>query len=244
VTPSEAVIWHDVESAGYAADLPLWRELAEEAAGPVLDVGAGTGRVALDLARRGHHVTALDRDTELLAELRHRAGELPIDVVEADARDFALGRRFPLVVVPMQTIQILGGPDARAAFLGCAREHLAPSGLLVATVTSELLAFEAHEQIILPLPDLAEHEGWVYASQPIGIRGEPGATVIERLRVIVSPDGERTEQRNEVRLDTLDADGLADEARAMGFDPLPSREIEPTHEHVGSAVALLRARPD
>jgi SAM-dependent methyltransferase len=243
VTPSEAVIWHDVECAGYAADLPLWRELAADVGDPVLDVGAGTGRVALDLAGRGHQVTALDHDTDLLDELRRRAGDLPIDVVKADARDFALGRRFPLIVVPMQTVQILGGPDARAAFLGRAIEHLEPNGLLVASVTSELLAFEAHEQIILPLPDLAEHEGWVYASQPIGIRGDPGAAVIERLRVIVSPDGERTEQRNEVRLDTLDADGLADEARAMGFDPLPSREIEPTHEHVGSTVVALRAPP-
>ena len=45
------VMWHDVECGSYVADLPLWRRLAAEAGGPVLDVGAGTGRVALDLAR-------------------------------------------------------------------------------------------------------------------------------------------------------------------------------------------------
>jgi SAM-dependent methyltransferase len=241
VTPSEAVIWHDVECGGYAADLPLWRELAAEAGDPVLDVGAGTGRVALDLARGGHQVTALDHDPELLAELRLRAGDLPVHIVEADARDFDLGRRFALVAVPMQTIQILGGPEGRAAFLGCAHEHLEPGGLLVATVTSELLAFEAHEQIILPLPDLAEHEGWVYASQPVGIRGEPGATVIERLRVSVSPDGERSEEHNEVRLDALDPAALADEARRLGFEALPPRTIPETDEHEGSTVAVLRA---
>ena len=60
------VIWHDVECGGYAADLPLWRELARAEAGPVLDVGAGAGRVALELARHGHDVTALDRDAVLL----------------------------------------------------------------------------------------------------------------------------------------------------------------------------------
>ena len=59
---SRRSVWHDVECGGYAADLPLWRELAAREAGPVLDVGAGTGRVALDLARAGHDVTALDRD--------------------------------------------------------------------------------------------------------------------------------------------------------------------------------------
>ena len=68
-TFSPLVAWHDVECGGYRADLPLWRELARAEAGPVLDVGAGTGRVALDLARAGHSVTALDREPELLDAL-------------------------------------------------------------------------------------------------------------------------------------------------------------------------------
>ena len=55
-------IWHDLECGAYAEDLPLWRSLASTYGDPVLDVGAGTGRVALDLARRGHRVTALDRE--------------------------------------------------------------------------------------------------------------------------------------------------------------------------------------
>jgi len=56
---SAAVIWHDVECGGYEGDLALWRELAA-AGGPILDLGCGTGRVALDLARRGHRVHGLD----------------------------------------------------------------------------------------------------------------------------------------------------------------------------------------
>ena len=64
-----SVIWHDIECGAYAEDLPLWRSLAAEYGDPVLDVGAGTGRVALDLARAGYRVTALDRDPELLAAL-------------------------------------------------------------------------------------------------------------------------------------------------------------------------------
>ncbi len=114
-------IWHDLECGAYAEDLGLWRALVDAHGEPVLDVGAGTGRIALDLARRGARVTALDRDPELLAELRRRGEGLPLDTVEADAREFALGRRFPLCIVPMQTIQLLDGPAGRAAFLTCAR---------------------------------------------------------------------------------------------------------------------------
>ena len=66
VTVPAHVVWHDVECGGYDADLALWRELAREAGGPVLDVGAGTGRVALRLAGAGLDVTALDLDGELL----------------------------------------------------------------------------------------------------------------------------------------------------------------------------------
>ena len=60
------------------------------AAGPILDIGAGTGRVALDLARAGHSVTALELDRALLGALSERAGDLDVEPVCADARTFEL----------------------------------------------------------------------------------------------------------------------------------------------------------
>src|SRR3954454_4409963 len=81
-------LWHDLECADYREDLPLWRSLAAEAGGPVLDVGAGTGRVTLDLASRRVPVVALDIEPALLAALRHRATELSIETFVADARRF------------------------------------------------------------------------------------------------------------------------------------------------------------
>ena len=74
-TPEEAVIWHDVENGAYEADLALWRELALGAGGPVLEVGCGTGRVAIDLARHGHHVLGVDIEPAFVSALRERAAE-------------------------------------------------------------------------------------------------------------------------------------------------------------------------
>src|SRR3954464_16102956 len=91
-------LWHYLECGAYSEDLPLWRALAAEAGGPVLDVGAGTGRVTLDLAARGATVVALDIDSALLEALEHRARGLSVETVVADARQLAMGgRRFSLV---------------------------------------------------------------------------------------------------------------------------------------------------
>ena len=166
------VIWHDIECGGYAADLPLWRELARVEAGPVLDVGAGAGRVALELAGQGHDVTALDRDAALLAELaaRARATGLEVRTELADAAGFELaGAPFGLIVVPMQTIQLLPGRAARAAFLASAREHLASGGLVALALSEVLEAFEVDPAAPVP-PDRGERDGWRYLSFPVAIR--------------------------------------------------------------------------
>nr|MBA3301962.1 hypothetical protein [Thermoleophilaceae bacterium] len=62
---NEAVLWHDVECAAYTADLGLWEELCS-GDGAVLDIGAGSGRVSLHLARAGCSVTAIDSHPELV----------------------------------------------------------------------------------------------------------------------------------------------------------------------------------
>ena len=237
------VLWHDLECGGYVADLPLWRELADEAGGPpgpLLDVGAGSGRVALDLARAGYEVVALDRDPILLETLRERAGELPLEMALADACDFALQRRFAFVLAPMQTVQLLGGPARRAAFLRCAAAHLVPGGLLACAIADALEGFDA-EHTEPPLPDVLERDGWVYASQPVAVRPEAEGTTIERIRQTVAPDGARTAEVDAVVLDRLDGDGLEAEGVAIGLQAAGRRFVEMTDDHVGSEIVLLRA---
>ena len=246
------VIWHDVECASYAEDLPLWRSLAAEHGDPVLDVGAGTGRVTLDLARAGYRVTALDRDPDLIAELERRLGENrhiapdvsqpPVTTVVADARDFDLGeRRFPLVVVPMQTIQLLGGVEGRIAFLTCARRHMSPGGVLAVAIAEVLDLYEVVDGMQMPMPDVREVGGIVHSSQPTAVRADSSGFVLERRREIVGLDGDMIVEENMIRLDRLTVRGLEREGEAVGFTRGGRAHVPATEDYSGSEVVVLRA---
>jgi SAM-dependent methyltransferase len=236
-----SVIWHDLECGRYRQDLGFWQELAARSGGPILDVGAGTGRVTLELARAGHEVTALDLHPELLRELARRAEGLPVRTVAADARSFAVPERFALCVVPMQTIQLLGGRDGRRQFLARARAHLVPGGLLAVALADELEVFEVEPGDGGPLPDVDEVDGVVYSSQPTAVRAGQDVFVLERRREIVSPSGELSREQDVIHLDRLQPAQLEEEARTAGLTVHPRHAIGPTQDYVGSVVVMLGA---
>lgn len=242
VTAVDAAAWHDVECAAYAADIPLWRELAAERGGPVLDIGCGTGRVALDLAARGHEVAGIDADPVLVAALDARATArgVPARAVATDARSLELDRRFPLALAPMQVAQLLGGPRGRAAMLASVASHLAPGGLLAVALADPFEAIPAGEARP-PLPDLLEVDGWVLSSTPVAVRDEPQAVAIDRVRQAVSPAGELTEELATIVLDSCAPATLEDEGRAAGLRPAGRRNVPPTADYVGSTIVLLEA---
>jgi SAM-dependent methyltransferase len=240
----EAVIWHDVECGGYDADLPLWRELARGAGGPILDLGAGTGRVTLDLAAAGHDVTALDADAVLLDELAGRAHErgLHVRCITADARALDSVGLFSLVLAPMQFVQIMGGERGRAALLRGVAACLHPGGTFAAAISDLDEAIPA-EDAAPPLPDVGERGGWIYSSLPLDVRPEPGGIAVEWLRQVVSPAGELNEQRRTQMLDSLTPAQLAGEAAAHRLRLEARHEIGHTTEYIGSTVVLLE-RPE
>jgi SAM-dependent methyltransferase len=239
------VIWHDLECGRYAQDLPLWHDLAREYVPEdqaLLDVGAGTGRVTLSLARAGHRVVALDRDAELLAELELRASGLEVETVRADARTFMLpGRSFPLIVVPMQTIQLLGGAGGHSAFLLQARAHLArPGAVAIAiAVAEDFEEFEWHDGDHLPLPDIEEIAGSVYFSQPTAVRRFGNTYVLERRRQTIDARGARTSSDDRIELDILSAEQLEAAGHDAGLQLVDVREVPPSEEHIGSQVVVL-----
>jgi SAM-dependent methyltransferase len=233
-------LWHDLECGGYREDLRLWLTLADAAGGPVLDVGAGTGRVSVYLATRGVPVVALDAEAALLEALERRAGALPVETVVADARAMALSREFPLILVPMQTLQLLGGAGGRAAFLRRALDHLKPGGLLAAAVADALDCFDSEHELAPP-PDACEIDGVCYASQLVGVEDEGDRAAIHRRRTIVGP-GERYEAEDViVRLDRVAAGAIAAQARELGFATAGQLLVRETEEYLGSTVVVVRA---
>jgi SAM-dependent methyltransferase len=238
---TEGAIWHDIECGGYTADLPLWRELASRAAGPVLELGAGTGRVALDLAERGHEVTALDSDAVLLEELERRAKRrgLTVATVHADARRLTRLGSFELVLAPMQLLQVVGGPPARAEVLAGVAALLVTGGSFAAAI-AELDDAIAPEDAEPPVPDVGERDGWVFSSLPLDVRPDPAGVAVERLRQRVSPTGELSEERHTQLLVSVSPDAVEREAAAAGLRPEARHEIAPTRDHVGSMVIVCR----
>jgi SAM-dependent methyltransferase len=235
-------IWHDLECGSYTADLMFWQALAQKIGGPVLDVGAGTGRTTLALAREGHEVVAIDHDDALLAQLRDRAAGLDVMTIVADARAFWLELSFPLIIVPMQTIQLLGGAEGRASFFECAVYHLETPGVLAIAIADDLELFDVSDGTTPgPLPDVVEHDGIVYSSRPIAVRADGDGFELERRRETVTADGQLSTEQDLIHLDRVDADTLEAEAAAAGLRAASRLDIAATEDYVGSTVVMLRA---
>jgi SAM-dependent methyltransferase len=232
-----AALWHDLECGGYREDLPSWRSLAAATGGPVLDIGAGTGRVTLDLAAHGLPVVALDSDAALLAALAHRAAGLAVETVVADARSFELGRRFPLIVVPMQTLQLLRGRRGRTAFLRCARSHLEPGGVIAAALADAMDCFD-DEHDAPPPPDACDIADVRYTSQLLAVVDDSGRAAIRRRREIIGPS--RNAEDIVVQLDRIEADEVAAEAAGLGFVVEPHRHVPESERYLGSTIVVLR----
>lgn len=119
-----------------AGDVEFYLDHARRLGGPILELGAGTGRVLVPLAAAGHHIVGLDRSRPMLGVAEAKLAAYPVAaahsrLVEGDMTDFDLGQRFAQIIVPARAFQHLIAPTGQRAALRCIRRHLAPGGHLI-----------------------------------------------------------------------------------------------------------------
>jgi SAM-dependent methyltransferase len=145
--------YYDLENAAFTEDLDFWLELAEAQGGPILELGCGTGRVLLNLARRGYAVTGLDNSVEMLDRLRAKLGAAsarhlatPPVIHQAALEDFDLGQQFRLALMPYNTFMHLLTTEAQLDVLNRIRRHLVPGAVLAFDLPNPGDAYAAQEQ--------------------------------------------------------------------------------------------------
>ena len=238
-------IWQEVEFGSYGADLALWVELAAQTAGPVAELGAGAGRVALHLAGHGHEVIAVERDLDLIRELEHLAKQrgVAVSVVAEDLEspaEIRLPVRPALAIGPLHLIQIVD-PPARPALLARLREMLAPGGALALTLVDESTLLTSGAASTQILPDMRELDGWVYSSEPLWVQVGDRELTIRRLRETVSPEGKMERDIHDETLHRIAPEALEREAADAGFRPSGRRQINSGENEADSTVVLLEA---
>lgn len=126
---------YDDSVSDWAGEIEFYQELAAQArqvGGPILELGCGTGRVALRLARGNVPVVGLDRSRPMLDVARRKShGAAHLRWVEGNMRSFDLGQRFALVLIPGHAFQCLNSTRDQLECLACVRRHLMPAAQLV-----------------------------------------------------------------------------------------------------------------
>ena len=151
--------FYDLDFGALAADIEMYRQFAAVAQGrrkraAVLELGAGTGRVAAALAEAGHTVVAVEANAAMRVAAADQLTAAGVELVAADFRTLRLRRSFDLVICALSTFCHLQSRADQRATLAAVRRHLAPGGLAI----FDLPPFDAGDWEPGPRPPLLE---WV-----------------------------------------------------------------------------------
>jgi SAM-dependent methyltransferase len=240
--------YYDLDLLDDPGDVDLYLALANRTDGPILELGAGSGRVAIPLAEARHSVTAVDLDRAMLDRAEARWKEVApaggkLRVVAGDMTNIRLDERFDLVIIALNTLLQLGDADDQLAALRTVAAHLAPDGRAVIDVwlpaPEDLALYDGRVILEWQRDDLETNESvskfasarydaataMVTLSQWFDIVREPSGTVTrvartDRLRLV--PAAELTHLAT---LAGLRVETLAGDYRMAPFGPGDERAI-------------------
>jgi len=213
--------WENARTLG-RRDVPFWRQLALNARGPVLELGCGTGRIALPLGRAGAQVVGIDRSEAMLARARERVRrarlQYRVRLVRGDIRYLPFGSMFDLVMAPYGILQSLLRERDLKATLSAVRDVLEPGGAFGMELVADLPSWEEYRKRI-------SLKGWR------GRQGGSQITLVETVRQDAARrltifDQEFTETRRQQRrthrfsltFRTLTVPQMTRRLQAAGFD--------------------------
>lgn len=234
---------YDLDLQDDPGDLDLYMALADRADGPILELAAGTGRLAVPLAAAGYTVTAVDLDAAMLERALARAtaagiGEAggamggSLELVEADLLGLRLpgAGRYALTFLALNSIMLLGNRQAQREALATMAAHLAPGGLAVVDVwlpdAEDLARFDG--RVILEWPRTDPETGDVVTKAGSAVHDAATGTITLTNLYEAGPQGQppvrwvRTDRLRLVAADELAAfaedAGLRVEVIAGGYD--------------------------
>jgi SAM-dependent methyltransferase len=138
-------------------DVPFYVDLAKRMGGPVLEIGCGTGRVLLPIARAGITIHGVDSSLSMLGVLHQKIEREPrevqqrIQIHHGDMRNFRLENKYPLITIPFRPMQHMHGVEDQVRALTTAAFHLHEKGILAFDVfypKFEMLEARIGEEIL------------------------------------------------------------------------------------------------
>ena len=247
---------YDLDLLEDPGDVDLYVALASRTGGPILELAAGSGRLAIPLARAGYDVTLVDIDPAMLARAGQAAAAAGSEVgarlerVEADLVGLRLpgGRRFRLAILALNSILLLDSRDAQQAALEAMAGHLEPGGLAVVDAwlpsADELARYDGRIGLEYVRRD---PETGSLVTKTASAQHEP-ATGHVRLSAIYEEGDQGQAPRRWIREDRLrlvNADDLRALAEAAGLDVevvAGDYDLNPGGPHDERAILVARKR--
>ncbi|MFI5258365.1 MAG: class I SAM-dependent methyltransferase [Candidatus Limnocylindrales bacterium] len=247
---------YDVDLLEDPGDIDLYLALAARTGGPVLEIAAGSGRVAVPLAAAGYEVTAVDLDSAMLARAAIRATSVGPEVgarlalVEADLVGLSLpgGARFRLAILALNSLLLLDAHDLQEAAIETLARHLEPGGLAVVDVwlpeAGELARYDGRISLEYVRRD---PETGLQVTKTAAAQHEPATGRIRLTTIYDEGEPGQAPRRwvREDRLRLLNADDLRAMAESAGLEVetvAGDYELNPVGPHDERAILVARRR--
>ena len=166
--------FYDAENSGKRDDINMYLELAQQHGGPILEIGCGTGRVMISLAKQGYKIHGIDNAKAMLDLAEHyrkESSDLTQNTIlhHGDVLTYELDMTFPMVIVPYNTLMHFHQQETQLALLKRLRGWTTDTGLLVLDLPNagEIFATQETDSVMFERTFLEPQTGHLVMQQSV-----------------------------------------------------------------------------